>query len=235
MVDTLVETLKARLSPSGLDLVHGFEPGQMNRALADSGRPFRLPEGKAALIGNTRALWDKFSHARTTGTEGAMGSDPLDSYLTHHLKRATSDLPLSYLGFAHGDEKPIVPIQFLAAHSGLAEFGPFHLNIHPVYGPWFALRAVIVTAESSEAPSRARPFADPPRPASLGTASPCKKCSRPCLSPTPVHEPKSLSPRSLELLAPRVACPVGRDYMYGREQLTYHYQSAERFHKKNER
>eukprot|EP00757_Euglenozoa_sp_SAG-D1_P013647 gene13647-21265_t len=50
--------------------------------------------------------------------------------------------------WAHETERYVVPVQHLAQASGLAHLSQGYLNIHPTYGPWFALRALLIVPEA---------------------------------------------------------------------------------------
>ena len=101
-----------------------------------------------------------------------------------------------------------IPLQQLAVATGFGALAPSHLVIHPVLGPWFALRAVVLLD------------AEPP-PAAPPIAKPCT-CSDTC----PAALATALAARGPESwrawLAVRDACSL-RAARYSDEQIRYHY------------
>jgi methylmalonic aciduria homocystinuria type C protein len=115
------------------------------------------------------------------------------------------------LYWAHQTSPRALPIQRLAELVGLASLSPSHLSIHPLYGPWFALRAVAVFDVDGP---------DEPAPA---LTSPCVQCDKPCLPALERALPLRVEEHAGAWIAVRDACPVGRASRYGEEQLRYHY------------
>src|SRR5262245_17031530 len=101
--------------------------------LADPERPCGL------LVGNTRALWPIFSAARDVLGDAP---HPLERYTEQTIDRIAGGAPVFYGHRRYGDA--FVPLQRLAVAAGLGALAPTQLVIHPVFGPWFALRAVIL-------------------------------------------------------------------------------------------
>jgi methylmalonic aciduria homocystinuria type C protein len=214
------------LTLAGFDIVHTFDTA----ALAET-PGFAMLAGDARLgilIGNTRALWppftaalhdpnwsDRFQLAAQQGSEaprseGPAGAapvlaterDPLDRY-TERVIDAAFPGARRYYGHRRYDEG-FVPLQRLAAATGLGALAPTHLVIHPIYGPWFALRAVVVM--EGEPPLRT------PIP------KPCH-CDASC-SASFARARQSKDWR--DWLAVRDSCTLGA-WRYGDEQVHYHY------------
>jgi epoxyqueuosine reductase QueG len=97
-----------------------------------------------------------------------------------------------------------VPLQHLAVATGLGALAPSHLVIHPVYGPWFALRAAVVID------------GEPPRCAAI--AQPCR-CDAAC-SDALKRAQRSIDWR--DWLALRDCCTL-RDWRYRDDQVRFHY------------
>ena len=228
-----------RLLERGLDLVQPFSVRQINRQLPPE-QHLPVLGGDDALglvIGNSRLLWEPFVSA--LHADPVPQPDALDNYIERSVRAAidstASDSPdeqglvlaRCWVGFAHQLEPRPLPIQKLADHSGLAALGPAHLNVHPLYGPWIALRAVVVCAF------------EPPAPLANGSppsAAPCDGCASPCrgalaraLDPPPGPEsdmgamPAELNDTQRRFLMVREVCPVGRPHRYSDEQIVYHY------------
>ena len=155
------------------------------------------------LIGNTRALWPKFREALRDALAGA--SDPLERYTEHHIGAAFAGARIFY-GHRRYDGA-FLPLQHIAVATGLGALAPSHLVIHPIYGPWFALRAVIVTA------------GDPPQRAPI---------PKPCCCDASCSEALARAQRSTswrDWLSVRDSCSL-RAWRYGDEQIRFHYVTA---------
>lgn len=200
---------RERLASSGLDLLAPLPVGLYNQAvpeafrLPDFGRPDRL----ALVIGNTRVLWERFREALGRDPGLAAEPDPLDLYVEQAVRAAFADLPERW----HARFAPeAVALQRAAELAGLAWLSPAHLSVHPVYGPWIALRALVVVD---------RPGPPPPPP-----PEPCPSCARGC---EPAHRRAAEAgwgPTTWPLwLAVRDACPRGREHRYPEDALRYHY------------
>jgi hypothetical protein len=163
----------------------------------------RLPGDAAALgllIGNTRALWAPFLAAWQGDAALQADPHPLDRYSETRLTALLRELSIDgALRFAHEPAPRRPAIQRLADVSGLAPLSPVGLNIHPVFGPWIGLRAVLIL-------DRAGPAGPPPR-----LANPCPDCTRTCV---PAFE------------RARAAVGAAADtwrLWYGEAQIRYHY------------
>jgi methylmalonic aciduria homocystinuria type C protein len=162
-------------------------------------------EGRGLLVGNTRALWPIFVAARALDPALLASRDPLDLYTEHTITRA---FPGARTWFAHRQyDGAFLPFQRIAVTAGLGALAPTQLVIHPVYGPWFALRALV--ALDGDPP--------PPRPA----------LTYHCTGECEVRLAEALQARDWRAwLAVRDACCVGREFRYGDSQLAYHYSKA---------
>lgn len=189
----------ARLADAGFDLVHKFE------AAAAAREPGWEHLGTARrvglLVGNTRALWPRFVAAMRDPALAAQ-SDPLDRYTERTLEAAFPGAPIEYAHREYGDA--FLPFTRLAVATGLGALAASNLVIHPIYGPWFALRAVIVV--------------DGQPPVRLPIAPPCT-----CMAACRTALAAALGSTSWEAwLAVRDACSL-RAWRYPDEQIRYHY------------
>lgn len=219
-----VERVAALSQPAGFDLVRPFAADWFNVGAPDSERlyDFGRPASLGILLGNTRALWPAFLRAVASSSALAGAEHPLDNYTKRVMWRVASRLaPLaSCTYFAHTLPPLAVPMQRLAERIGLAGISPSRLAVHPSYGPWFALRAVVIVDMDG-------PAAAPPEP-----VRPCLGCPEPCMAPfehalavsAPVSM-HSIAEHAAEWIAVRDACPLGRAFRYSDDQLAYHYQS----------
>lgn len=129
----------AQLAAGGFDIAHAFDA---HAAAAEPGWACLAPPAPArgVLLGNTRALWAPFSAALAGGALAGL-ADPLDAYTE---RAVTAAFPGARVHFAHRTYADhYLPFQRLAVATGLGALSPSQLVIHPAFGPWFALRAVV--------------------------------------------------------------------------------------------
>jgi methylmalonic aciduria homocystinuria type C protein len=205
---------------AGLDLVRPFAVHWYNDAVSD---PFQLPTfGQrpclGILIGNTRALWPRFLSAVRADPARLECADPIDRYVEAVVNDACAPVPFArQCLWAHGSRR--VAIQQLAQRAGVAYLSPGHLSVHPIFGPWIALRAALVVD-----------VAGPPDPAPvlLRTCDDCDVRCEPAFARAaatlvePVNQ-AAVTPHWQLWLAARDACPVGREHRYDDAQIGYHY------------
>ncbi len=189
----------ARLADAGFDLAHAFDA----HATAREPGWERLANGPrlGVLIGNTRALWPRFCAARRDEP------DPLDRYTERSLTHA---YPSATIYFAHRTyDGAFLPFSRLATATGLGALAPSHLVIHPIYGPWIALRALVVLD------------GEPPLRAPAPIAQPCR-CEAACAAAL-VAARDTADWRAW--LAVRDACSL-RTHRYDEDQIAFHYPTA---------
>ncbi|MBW2280666.1 MAG: hypothetical protein JRG76_06665 [Deltaproteobacteria bacterium] len=108
------------------------------------------------------ALWDCFQRA----PEWKERRDPLDRYTSRVLRECGATHFASYRDRRRGRMLPLVA---LAECAGLGSPGRLGLLLHPVYGPWMSLRAVVYSSEEV--------VLDP-----APVFNPCTGCAAPCVS-----------------------------------------------------
>lgn len=192
----------ATLAAAGFDIAYAFD------AAAAAREPgFELLAGDARLgllIGNTRALWPPFSAALAT-PELAGERDPLERYIERTIDAAFAASAGARVLYGHRQYGgALLPMQRLAVATGLGALAPTQLVIHPTYGPWFALRAVVLV--EGTAPARAP------------IASPCR-CDASCLDAF-THAQRSTDWR--DWLAVRERCSL-QAWRYSDDQIRFHY------------
>ncbi|CAN5733875.1 hypothetical protein BH11MYX3_BH11MYX3_19160 [soil metagenome] len=185
------------LAAAGFDLEHAFdahvaarEPGWEHLAAGPR---------VGTIIGNTRALWPTFLAARRDEP------DPLDRYTERAITAAFPDRTIYFAHRAY--DGAFLAFSRLAAATGLGALAPNHLVIHPIYGPWIALRALVV--HDGDPPVRA------PIP------QPCH-CDAACAEAFAVAR-DSTDWRAW--LAVRDACKLGT-HRYDDDQIRFHYTQA---------
>jgi len=190
MAGSQADEALAQVAAAGFDLAHDFD----TRALPE------LPAGRGILIGNTRALWRVFEAARRDEP------DPLEHYVERVIGAAFAG---AHIFYAHSKYNgAFIPFQRIAVATGLGALAPSRLAVHPVYGPWFALRAIVVV--DGTAPSR------------TPIAQPCT-CDAGCTAALDAALADPFEWRAW--LAVRDACAI-RAHRYSDEQIIYHYTQA---------
>jgi hypothetical protein len=195
----------ATLARAGFDLAHAFDAVAVARVPGFAALAGLEPLG--LLIGNTRALWPVFRDA-LRDPELAAEPDPLDRYTERVIDAAFPGARIYYGHRLYGGA--FVPLQHLAVATGLGWLSPGRLVIHPIYGPWFALRAAVVIAGAP--------------PACAPIPQPCR-CSAAC---TTVLSRAQQSMDWRDWAAVRDACSL-RAWRYSDDQIRYHYATVWRF------
>jgi methylmalonic aciduria homocystinuria type C protein len=171
------------------------------------------------LIASTRYFWLRFASALQDDPRRARVSDPVDEYVVAAVRAALAAVePSANVRFAH--ESPPLPIQRIAALAGFAHLSPARLSVHPVYGPWIALRAVAVVALPGPSPESVPSLRDP----CPGCPGGCATAFERALSASSERPGAATLARDWTAwLAVRDACPVGREHRYADDQIRYGY------------
>jgi methylmalonic aciduria homocystinuria type C protein len=194
--------LIALLDEAGFDLVHPFDARAVAKdlsvpALADDARP------RGWLVGNTRALWPKFLAARAADPDLAASADPLQLYVERTCARIAGARCL----YSHRRyDGAFLPFQRIAVAAGVGTLARTGLVIHPTFGPWFALRAVVLIEGT---------------PITRALAPPACDCAARC--DAALQRARASGSTWREWLAVRDACCVGREHRYSDDQIAYHY------------
>jgi len=226
--------LREALVPGGLNLIGATPVAAYDETVP---RPYALgilaPGAvSAVVIGNGGgAFWAAFRAfcLRHPGYEAT--PHPLDAFTLHMVDTTTRPLVSDTARVLYPFRFPDQPVSFmhLAACAGLGRRSLTGVLIHPVYGPWIALRAAILV-----------PFAvHAPRPAAL--FDPCPSCTeRACVAACPAgavtpagwdvprcaaHRLRDDDPCAARCQA-RFDCVIGREHRYPPDALTYHQARA---------
>ena len=230
----LEQRLAEILDVAGLDLRGVLDPRTYDALVPPPWRCAALVPGAAAarsvwLIGSGgRALWQA---ATAQGSLPAL-PDPLDAHTEEALRSCVARLRESGLAgvaaFAH-ERRGGAHADFVAlGHAaGLGAPSRLGLLVHPLYGPWLSLRALLV----SELELRA---SEP-----LAGFDPCRGCPAPCAAACPGEAlpPEGFSVRrcaATRLREPgcalrcdaRHACVLGREHAYASAAESHHMRSA---------
>ena len=188
------ETLHDALAAAGFDIQYAFDAHAVARelglALLAGG------ERRGILVGNTKALWPPFVASKPAG------ANPLEAYTERAIAEAFGDARTL---FAHRRYAgAFLPFQQVAIATGLAAQAPTGLVVHPIYGPWFALRAIVLVA---------------------GEPVPRARIEKPCVCAGRCEAALAAALHSSDWrawLAVRETCTVS-EWRYSDEQIRYHY------------
>jgi methylmalonic aciduria homocystinuria type C protein len=189
------------LAGAGFDLVHPFDARAIARelalpALADPARPCGL------IVGHTRRFWPHFLELRRRDAALAASRDPIDE----HTERTCAQIAGAAAFYPHRlYDGAFLPFQRIAAAAGFGTLAPSNLLVHPAYGPWFGLRAIVLTAGT---------------PAMLALPRAACDCADRCAAAF-AHARARSDWRAW--LAVRDACCIGREHRYSDDQIEYHY------------
>ena len=232
---TLLTEITAAVSPHGFNLI-----GTATVAAYETSVPSQyhvaalLPQAKTlVIVGNGgSAFWEGFRaycDARPGYLQGR--EHPLDDYtieviestLTPVLER--SDATYRYLYPFRFWTEP-VSFMHLARAAGLAGPSILGVVVHPVYGPWLALRAAILLNQEL--------YITP----AAGGFDPCPTCvERACMAACPasavsidkgwdipacVQHRLQVTSDCVDRCHARYNCVYGREYRYSIEELQYH-------------
>lgn len=226
----LLNQITDALAPSGLNLV-GTASRSAYEALVPTAyrlEPF-LPRTRAVIvIGNGgSAFWTGF---RPYAARHTRDPHPLDAYTVSIIERTLTPI-LQASGAGYRYTYPFrfwtEPVSFMHLARAARLAGPSILGIliHPVYGPWLALRAAVLLDQ------------DLPRPPSAAGFDPCPACSeKPCIRACPASAINAQSGWDIQgcashrLAADQCAdvcharshCVYGREHRYPPDALGYH-------------
>lgn len=151
--------LQAALAQQGLDVAQPFNVQSYNDAVKSKPVIPQLPDfGRGATaaicVGNSKLLWPAFIQHLSSNAEFLSQQHPLDAFVHLSVQRALRAALSqpdcrravdSEVRFSDGAGEEFVDMLAAARVSGVAYQDPdIHLCISPQYGPWLALRAVIV-------------------------------------------------------------------------------------------
>ncbi len=200
------------------DLIQPFSVRWYNQRAPDHALPdFARGNALGWLLASSRAFWAPFIAARHADPALRAAAHPVERYVERVSAELAAALPVpAQVRFAHDGPPRLVAMQKLAEASGLAALSPSHLSVHPVFGPWIALRAVIVCDADG-------PSGPPPE---VARACDCAANCLPALERAMAAGEAScdgVAEAWTHWLAVRDACPIGREHRYSPTQIRYHY------------
>jgi hypothetical protein len=189
------------LDEAGLGLRASLEIERYDAAVPEAWRSRQLlPGARAAIVvaSGGRSLWDAFSRS----PEFETSPDPLDAYT-----RRVTEVAASFLEEAGNPSRVLLAFEqrggvyadfvALGRLAGLGAPSRLGLLLHPVYGPWLSLRAIVLTRASWERAGEQVEF------------DPCPGCPAPCAVASPG-------------VAARRACVIGPEHAYSEAALAHH-------------
>ena len=207
--DDIVDRFRRCCADAGFDLVQPFATSWWTEeptlpAFGDRG-------SLAVVVANSGALWPKLCDALRREPSRIDASEHIvDVWAVESVEAAARATAIDHrILWAHALGAEAVPIQRIAQVAGLAWLSPANLSIHPRFGPWIGLRAVVIF--DLPIPDTVRPRVD----------DPCGHCDQACLPAFTAAREGPAGWRSW--LAIRDACPLGREHRYSEDQIAYHY------------
>ena len=177
-MEPLLERLRTRLAPHGLNLVGTTEIAAYDAVVPPAWvlGPRAGDARTAVVIGNGgAAFWAAFRRHLAADPAAGRVADPLDAFTRHVVGEAIAPLrdELRAARVVYPFEIQTLPVSFvhLAECAGLGRRSLLGVLVHPEYGPWMALRAAILVPFALAAP-RPATGSIPARPASSAPVSP---------------------------------------------------------------
>jgi len=240
--------LRERCRAQGLNLVlpvdvARFDAGALRRGGVTLVECWATLGAAVVIADGGPGFFEAFARASAASGErdpsARTAPDPLDGFTVARVRQIASEVFDDPAGtswrvlFPFAQEPPVLPFQELGMAAGLPAPGPLGLQIHPTFGPWWAYRALLLSAQPlPEALGR--------RGSSPSVGDPCGSCTKPCVEACPAGAVAAsgfafvpCSARRLEDGSPcartcvaRAACPVGTAERYGVAQLAFHMDAS---------
>jgi epoxyqueuosine reductase len=230
----LLSALERALAPLGLNLVGATAPERYDALVPAPYALGRLmPDARGVIVigSGGSAFWTAFRAFCALNPEHEARPDPLDDFTRLVVEEAARPLvgPGSRFvyPFAFADD----PVSFLALGecAGLGRRSLLGVLVHPVFGPWMALRAAILVPVALDVPPPDDGF------------DPCPGCvERACIAACPAGAvgdggwdiPRCAAHRvapvdgCAERCHARFDCVLGRAHRYPPDALAYHQARA---------
>jgi hypothetical protein len=210
-IENVVNCCTDFLEPFGFDLIKPFNVSHYNHLVFSKKNKLLMRENSLGIIiGNTRNFWNPFMKEYELNLKDSL--NPVDEYTENVIKNLVK-LKFSnvkhFVKFSHDVENgEIISMQKACHVSGLA-FNEENIGlcIHPIYGPWFALRAVIVFDLDA-----------PLDPVEIIKEFPGSELD---LKNMKLEMKKAI--KNGNWLNVRNVCQLGKEFKYSQEQIDYHY------------
>ena len=217
-----LNTLKEDLRSHGFDLFHLF-PLQAFNAHVDP--PEKLPPlhsqaDTSLLIGNSKHFWPIFREKLSQSKYLRQAQEPIDQYVVESIEYLLRNCPKKFrLRYTHDPKPSYLPIQRIAHHAGFAFLGKTNLCIHPKFGPWISLRALVVFKHRTE--TQPQKLSDPCPQTCKSTCQHKWQEQIQALQHSDLRD--SIRRDWQNWYRIRAACTVGQEHAFCQEQIRYHY------------
>jgi epoxyqueuosine reductase QueG len=208
----------------GLNVLLPLLPARFDEAAGAGAAERLLPGAAGALIVGSGGptFFDRFAR-EPEASDGA--ANPLDRYTRRVVARAVDEAlaPLGVRQVVHFPfgTRPVIPFQRLGRAAGLGGPGPLGLQIHPLYGAWWAYRGLLLV--DCELPG-----VPPPGDGCAGCDAPCvAACPAGAVQRTGFLVPACYArrlvaePCHLSCIA-RISCVRGPEHRYSDAELAFH-------------
>ena len=218
-----LEQLRTDLEDSGFNLSGTLSPLRFDSLVPEAWKSQRHSPGCRGIlvVGNGgRALWSALERS----PEATLRDHPLDRYTARVVREAADSVPAPVgIGlYWERRDNQYLPMMKLAYEAGLGSPGRLGILLHPVFGPWLAVRALLYLP-FSVADGEPQRF------------DPCNGCPAPCataclgqvvhesgLDPSGCFRTRVLKSACRVGCAARSACVVGPEHAYPPRQLEHH-------------
>lgn len=136
------QAMRESLRFSGFDILHSFSLENLDDSILRSLSIDDSSKKMGYLVGNTGNIWEPFIKWLSQQSKWSEIGDPLETFVEQAIERCTGED--ANIFWTHETKRYIVPVQRMAHQTGLAYLSAGQFNIHPDFGPWFALRAVVI-------------------------------------------------------------------------------------------
>jgi len=217
-----VHRLDAVLAEAGWNLRGVLPIARYDALVADPWRSDVLrPGARSALVlgSGGRALWQAFVRSPELGR----APDPLDAFCERVAEEAARLLEGRAVLSHQARQVGFADLVALAVAAGFGVPSRLAMLVHPEYGPWLSIRAVILTPRQLAAT------------APLGGFDPCNGCPAPCadachgaaVAPQGFQiqrcaEARGREPACVARCDARRACVLGREHAYRPETEAHH-------------
>lgn len=235
---SVLEAVRAAAAPYGLNLVAAIPAARYDRAVKLAARvsPTDPRAASIVVIGNGGGAFWKSFRAHCAANPGWLEREhPLDDFtrelvegavaprVRHHAVRWRATYPFM-------QDAPGLNFMELARLAGLGGPSVLGVLVHPLYGPWIALRAALLLDVALDSPGPALGF------------DPCPGCTvRSCMPACPVgavtfpggwdisrclaHRVEAEADCAPQCHA-RFSCVLGPEHRYPADELAYHQMRA---------
>ena len=212
-----IQKLSQALQHTGFDVVHPFPVDALNETCLVDLRHIlgRAVPACGILIGNTFSIWEPFIGWLKQQDNWHELKHPLDVFTEQRIQECCNlACPSASMFWTHETQSYVIPIQKIAHESGCAFLSKGQLNIHSQYGPWFALRALVLLDEVPPAKT------EPHNPSAETTELKASQMFQQLCRPSKAFD---IQNRWREWLKLRDLYDVGKCYRYTEAQIKYHY------------